>query len=392
MANPTDRHAVRVLALIPARGGSKGVPGKNLALVGGRSLIARAVDTCRAASTVDEVVVSTDHAGIAAAALEAGARVIARPDDLAGDLATSESVLLQALHLLSDEGTEPEVTVFVQCTSPFIAGDDVDAAVSTVLEGAADVDFAATPTHEFLWRPELGTMRGLNHDPAARLRRQDTGPDYRETGAFYVMRTAGLLEHKHRFFGRIAVQPVSGTTAIEIDTAEDLQMARALALVAEPAGPIDVDAVVTDFDGVHTNDRAWVDESGREAVTVSRSDGMGVARLRRAGVAVLILSTETNPVVSARAAKLGVPVLHGVADKRAALLDWIASEGLDPARVAYVGNDVNDVGALTAVGWPITVPGAHPDVRTVCRVVLTRPGGDGAIRDLSDRVCAAKGI
>jgi YrbI family 3-deoxy-D-manno-octulosonate 8-phosphate phosphatase len=154
---------------------------------------------------------------------------------------------------------------------------------------------------------------------------------------------------------------------------------------------VDVDAVVTDFDGVHTDDRAVVDQEGQEAVVVSRSDGMGVARLRRAGVRVLILSTENNPVVAARARKLGVPVLHGIDDKQQALLDWMSSEGLDPQRVAYVGNDVNDVGALSSVGWPVAVPDAHPHVRAVARVVLSRRGGHGAVRDLSDRVLAARG-
>jgi YrbI family 3-deoxy-D-manno-octulosonate 8-phosphate phosphatase len=244
-----------------------------------------------------------------------------------------------------------------------------------------------------LWRGDGSMVRAVNHDGGARRRRQDVQPDHRETGAFYAMRTTALREDGHRFCGRVGVQSVRAATALEIDTPEDLELARALAAVVDPQldAAIDVDAVVTDFDGVHTDDRATVDEHGQESVTVSRSDGMGVARLRRAGVRVLILSTETNPVVTARADKLKVPVLQGVDDKQQALVEWMADQGLDPERVAYVGNDVNDLGALSSVGWPVVVPDAPPRVRALARVVLTRRGGHGAVRDLSDLVLAAKG-
>jgi YrbI family 3-deoxy-D-manno-octulosonate 8-phosphate phosphatase len=385
---------LRVLAVVPARGGSAGVPLKNLAKVGGIPLVARAVDSCLRAELVDEVVVSTDHAEIAEAAEAAGARVISRPADLSGATASSESAVLHALarlRSLDDLAPDaPEVVVLVQCTSAFISPEDLDAAIGKVLAGEADVVFSGLETHEFVWSGNGAGVKGVNHDPAFRPRRQDLEPSYRETGAFYAMRTAGLLEHEHRFFGRVAVQAVSSQHAIEVDTAEDLEIVRALAPFVDEPSPIDVDAVVTDFDGVHTDDRAYVDQDGREIVGVSRSDGMGVDLLKRSGVRVLVLSTEQNPVVATRARKLGVPVLHGLADKRAALADWLAAEGLDPARVAYIGNDVNDLGCMALVGWPVAVPEAHPKVRAAARVVLTRQGGSGAVRELSDRVLAAR--
>lgn len=261
-----------------------------------------------------------------------------------------------------------------------------------MLDGEADSVFSGLETHEFQWRA-VGTrgVTGVGHDPARRPRRQDREPHYRETGAFYVMRTAGLRQHRHRFFGRIDVQPVPTAHAVEVDEPADLELARAIARLVDEPEPLDVDAVVTDFDGVHTDDRAYIDQDGREMVAVSRSDGMGVARLRQAGVPVLILSSEINPVVAARARKLGVQVLHGQTDKATALRKWLADEGLDPARVAYVGNDINDLGCLALVGWPIAVPNAHQSVLAAARVTLTRPGGDGAVRELCERVLAARG-
>jgi N-acylneuraminate cytidylyltransferase len=169
----------------------------------------------------------------------------------------------------------------------------------------------------------------------------------------------------------VLVQPVPEAHAVEVDTPADLLLVRALApLTDAPAAagaraPLDVDALVTDFDGVHTDDSAMVDQDGRETVKVSRSDGMGIALLRRAGVPVLILSTEVNPVVAARAAKL-------------------------PERVAYVGNDVNDLGCMSLVGWSIAVAGAHPRVLQAARSVLAHPGGAGAVREVCERILLTK--
>ena len=114
------------------------------------------------------------------------------------------------------------------------------------------------------------------------------------------------------------------------------------------------------------------------SLLVNRSDGMGVARLRRAGIPVLILSTETNDVVKARAAKLGVEVIAGCDDKLTALEEWADVHGLTLA----------DVACLQSVGWPVVVSDARPEALAVSPIVLRRQGGDGAVRELADRVLA----
>ena len=126
-----------------------------------------------------------------------------------------------------------------------------------------------------------------------------------------------------------------------------------------------------------------VNDDGNEQVRVHRGDGLGIAALRRAGIPVLILSTEVNPVVGARARKLSVPVIHGVDDKGAVLRDWCSTEQIDPARVLYAGNDVNDLGCFEVVGWPVAVASAHPVVRDAARLVTTVPGGHGAVREIA---------
>lgn len=391
MATPAADHESaarphRAVAIIPARGGSKGIPLKNLQKVAGVSLLARAINAAKSTPSIDRVIVSTDHEGIAAEAIRAGAEVSHRPADIAGDTATSESALIYTLASL---GEDFDTTVFMQCTSPFIDSASIDNAVTAVRDGDADVVFSAVADHSFLWRLDDGeTAVAVGHEASFRPRRQDRAKHFNETGAFYVMRTDGLIEHEHRFFGRVTIEEVPPEHAREIDDMSDLSLVRAIASTQETAQVIDVDALVTDFDGVHTDDGAYVDEDGNEQVRVHRGDGMGVSRLVRSGLPVMILSKERNPVVTRRAEKLHVDVTQGVDNKAKVLESWISEQGLDATRVAYVGNDINDLEAFDVVGWPIAVADAHPKVLAAARVVLDRPGGKGAVREVCDLIPA----
>ncbi|MGI5195303.1 cytidylyltransferase domain-containing protein [Streptomyces sp. CA-288835] len=406
----------RVLAVIPARGGSKGVPAKNLLPVGGVPLVARAVRECRAARLVTDVVVSTDDQAIAAAAREAGAEVVLRPAAIAGDTATSEAAVLHAMDAHEAlHGAAVDVVLLVQCTSPFIVREDLDGVVGAVVENGADTALTVAPFHGFIWRdadddPAVvdtqatqavggGTTvanttatdggYGVNHDKSFRPRRQDRPQDLLETGAAYAMNAAGLREHKHRFFGRTELVRTDPARVLEIDDPHDLARARALAPLFDANRPgtlptaADIDAVVLDFDGTQTDDRVLIDSDGREFVSVHRGDGLGIAALRKSGLTMLILSTEQNPVVAARARKLKIPVLHGIDRKDLALKQWCEEQGIAPERVLYVGNDVNDLPCFALVGWPVAVASAHDVVRGAARAVTTVPGGDGAIREIA---------
>lgn len=373
--------------MIPARGGSKGVPGKNLAPVGGVPLVTRAIRACLAAPLVRAVVVSTDDLEIAAVSRAAGAVVVSRPPDLAGDTASSEDAVLHAIEVLYGAHAEHvDVVVLVQCTSPFTTPDEIDRVVRAVLDGA-DTAFTAARFHGFLWRPEPGGAVAVNHHHKRRARRQERPVELLETGAAYAMQGRQFLAKRRRFFGVIRPVETDPERVLEIDEPADLERARVLtALLDAPTerpAREDVDAVVLDFDGTQTDDRAWLAADGSEQVVVHRGDGMGVAAMRRAGIDVLILSTETNPVVTARAAKLGVECLQGIDSKGEALAGWCADRGLEPQRVLYVGNDVNDLPCFSLVGWPVAVASAHAPVRAAARAVTSVPGGHGAVREIA---------
>ncbi|MFH8291601.1 cytidylyltransferase domain-containing protein [Streptomyces sp. NPDC018059] len=417
---PASTSARRVLAVIPARGGSKGVPAKNLAPVGGVPLVVRAVHACLGARLVTDVVVSTDDHVIAETARAAGAEVVLRPAAIAGDTATSEAAVLHAMDAHEAlHGTRVDVVLLVQCTSPFLTPEDVDGVAAAVVENGADTAVTVAPFHGFIWRDAAddatdgtadvparrtdsvgGTATlanstrtcggyGVNHDKSFRPRRQDRPQDLLETGAAYAMDAAGFRTEKHRFFGHTEPVRTDPARVLEVDDPHDLARARALAPLFDTGHAkalptaADIDAVVLDFDGTQTDDRVLIDSDGREFVSVHRGDGLGIAALRKSGLRMLILSTEQNPVVAARAKKLKLPVLHGIDRKDLALKQWCEEQGIAPERVLYVGNDVNDLPCFALVGWPVAVASAHDVVRGAARAVTAVPGGEGAIREIA---------
>ncbi|MET7521632.1 acylneuraminate cytidylyltransferase [Streptomyces sp900116325] len=387
-----------VLAVIPARGGSKGVPAKNIAQVGGIPLVARAVQACLGSSEVTDVVVTTDDASIAAVARAAGDALgaaerlhcVQRPAAIAGDRSSSEDAVLHALDAYEAmHGRTVDVVLLVQCTSPFLTREDIDGVAAAVAREGADTAVTVAPFHGFIWRDGTAVedhAYGVNHDKGVRQMRQDRPEDLLETGAAYAMDVAGFRTHRHRFFGDTALVRTDPARVLEIDDPHDLARARALAPLLDPS-PLptrdDIDAVVLDFDGTQTDDRVLIDADGREIVAVHRGDGLGIAALRKSGLDLLILSTEQNPVVAARANKLRIPVLHGIDRKDLALKQWCDEQGIAPDRVLYVGNDVNDLPCFALAGWPVAVASAHDSVRAAARAVTTTPGGFGAIREIA---------
>jgi 3-deoxy-D-manno-octulosonate 8-phosphate phosphatase (KDO 8-P phosphatase) len=142
--------------------------------------------------------------------------------------------------------------------------------------------------------------------------------------------------------------------------------------------------VAFDFDGVFTDNMVYVFEDGSEAVRCYRGDGIGLQKLRQLGVEVMIISTEPNPVVSARARKLNIRCLQDCKDKRTALESVAREIGISLSEVAFVGNDINDLPCLAGVGLPIVVHDAHQDVVPLARYQTKRRGGFGAVREVCD--------
>lgn len=389
------------IVIIPARGGSKGVPRKNVRPVAGKPLIAWNIEAARGAQAIDQVVVSTDDDEIAAVSERFGARVIRRPSEISGDAASSESALLHVLSVLQRENTLPDEIIFMQCTSPLTESQDIDNCIKKFEEVGADSAFTAKEFFYFIWKQQPdGSADGINHDKRFRPRRQDREPQYEENGAIYVMNTRGFLKAKHRFFGKTVMSLMPESRCFEIDTEFDLEVAgrilsqRKDCVSSSRPFPKNFKAIVFDFDGVMTDDTVLTGTDGVEYVRCSREDGQGVNRALRAGVRMLILSSEENAVVRARAQKLGIPVVHGtgVFGKCDVLSAWAREQGISMSDLVFMGNDLNDVECMRAVGFSIAPSSANCQAKKAADFVTSRSGGAGAVREALEFVADQLGV
>ena len=151
----------------------------------------------------------------------------------------------------------------------------------------------------------------------------------------------------------------------------------------------EVKLVAFDFDGVFTDNRVYVGQNGREMVCCWRSDGVGLSRLKEVGVKTIVITSEVNPVVRKRCAKLGIDCITGCKDKLSALKSVMRRQGLSPGEVCFVGNDLPDLDCLKYVGHPVAVGGSADEVLEVAKYITQRGGGAGAVREVCDLIYKA---
>ncbi|MDO8713797.1 MAG: acylneuraminate cytidylyltransferase family protein [Polynucleobacter sp.] len=217
-----------VVCIIPARGGSKGIPRKNIRLLGGKPLIAHSIEAALTAKSIDEVYVSTEDEEIASVSLQYGAKVVLRPEKLAGDTNSSESALLHAQDVLESSGDYIELVVFLQCTSPFRTSKDIDSAILQMRDDQADSLLSVVPSHKFLWKVEHGQGVSINYDYRARPRRQDMQQQYAENGSIYIYKPWVLRKFENRLGGRVSAFIMGEDQMIDIDSESDWQVAECI--------------------------------------------------------------------------------------------------------------------------------------------------------------------
>jgi YrbI family 3-deoxy-D-manno-octulosonate 8-phosphate phosphatase len=396
----------KVLAVVPARGGSKSIPRKNVRPFDGHPLLAYSIAAGLGAESVTRVIVSTDDPAIGAVAEQYGAEVpFLRPANLAQDDTPDLPVFRHVLEWLWEhEGYRPEIVVQLRPTSPLRPLDCVDRAVRLLLEHpGADSVRGVVPTGQNpykMWRlGEGGRLRPLlvgEFEEPYNMPRQALPPTYWQTGHVDAIRTPTIIVKGSMSGDAIYPLILDPRYTVDIDTLRDwrraewsLHQERLEIVRPGPAPrpmPDNIELVVLDFDGVLTDNRVWVDAEGGEIVAAHRGDGWGLARLREAGIPAVVLSAERNPVVAARCEKLGLPVWQGIEDKGAALHGLIAERGVQASHTVYLGNDVNDLPCFEQVGWACAVADAHPEVLGGADRVLQRPGGRGAVRELCDLI------
>ncbi len=288
-----------------------------------------------------------------------------------------------------DRGDPPALIVHLPPACPLRTPALIDGAVARLFDRDGDALVSVHRIPDALWTEEDdGGARRIGADPAAGRR-----PRYAENDVIAATRTARLRRPGDRLAGRVVLYEVPPAHAIRLDGEDDRVAAEALYRRLWAARGLErlrgVRLLALDFDGVMTDNRVIVLEDGREAVLCSRGDGMGMDILRAAGVPVVVISKEGNPVVSARCRKLKLRCVQGVGEKLP-VLDGIARElGIGLDAVAFMGNDVNDLTCIRAAGVGIAPVDAHPAVLREVDIVTTLPGGMGAVREIADLLAEA---
>jgi YrbI family 3-deoxy-D-manno-octulosonate 8-phosphate phosphatase len=404
-----------VLALIPARGNSKSIPKKNIREFSGYPLIAYSITAALRSNHITRVIVSTDNDEIAAVAHEYGAETpFSRPEEFARDDTTDFPVFVHALEWLNtNENYQPEIVVQLRPTSPVMPVGLIDDAIEVLLDHPeADSVRGVVPSDQNpykMWLIDEGgplkpilKVNGLEESYNAP--RQKLPNTFWQTGHIDVIRTDTLLKKRSMSGSTIYPILIDAKYAIDIDTPLDWERAERLVREGhldmiypgkQPRSlPETVKLLVLDFDGVMTDNRVWVDQNGVETVAASRSDGMGLELLRKkTGIETIVLSKESNPVVSARCKKLNIPVFQNVAEKEKAIKELFDQKKVHSSDVVYVGNDINDTECFPLVGFAAVPKDAFASVKRSADIVLEHPGGFGAVREICEMLiekCAEK--
>ena len=374
---------MRWVALLPLRGGSKSIPGKNLRSIAGRPLYAWSLQAALDCGCFDAVYVASDSAAIRAdAQARFGARVtvMERAAENATDTASSESVMLEFAAQV-----EFDVLSLIQATSPLTRAEDFRAARARFERDALDSLLTGVELKRFFW-DHAGTP--LNYNPARRPRRQDFAGTVMENGAFYFTHARLLATTGVRLGGHIGVHVMDAECAAELDEPADWPVIEAL-LRARVIAEHDIRLLVVDVDGTLTDGGMYYDGKGEALKKFDTRDAKGMLMLRDAGVRVCVVTAETSAVVRARMRKLGITdYFPGVKNKLAWLHEHGALWRITPAQTAYIGDDLNDLEGLNLAGLSCCPADAVPEVRGAVRYVCNANGGAGAVREVCDLIRA----
>lgn len=398
-----------ILAVIPARGGSKGIPRKNIKLFAGYPLISYSIAAALQSKYVTRTIVSTDDEEIAGVAREWGAETpFLRPSELAQDQTTDLPVFRHTLEWLKkNENYTPDLVIQLRPTSPIRPRACVDEAVELLLaHPEADSVRGVVPSGQNphkMWRlhgenqpmTPLLAVEGIAEPYNAP--RQILPPTYWQTGHIDVIRLRAIFEQGSMSGSKILPYLIDPRYTVDIDTPFDWMRYEWLVRngdleMVDPASkrrtlPTKISLVALDFDGVLTDNRVWVDENGYERVASSRGDSMGLWLVRRSlPIEFIVISTETNPVVSARCKKLGLETHQGIANKVEVFHEVLKQKNIPAEETVFIGNDVNDLGCFREAGFAVAPADAEAEVKRCADLVLQHNGGKGAVREFCDLI------
>jgi N-acylneuraminate cytidylyltransferase len=378
----------KYVALIPARGGSKSISFKNIKKIAGKPLIHWTIEAANNCSKIDKVYLSTDSEKIINVAKEVENEkfeVVGRSPETATDTASTESVILEFA-----TSHDFENIILIQATSPLLTSKDLESAIKQFEDSKADSLLSVVEQKRFIWKKSSDYfVKPLNYDPLNRPRRQDFEGYLVENGAFYITSKKLLQETGCRVSGNIAYYKMLEETYYEIDEPADWEIIEKLLFFRKKMNQDlekklkNIKLLVTDVDGVMTDCGMYYLENGDELKKFNTRDGMGIQLLREKGIKTAIITKENTKIVENRAKKLKVnEVYQGVVDKLSVFEELRKKYNLNYSEIVYVGDDINDIPVLEKAGISFCPNDAIDEVKDICDYVLSKKGGEGAIREI----------
>ncbi len=371
-----------ILAFIPARGGSKSIPLKNIKMFCGKPLIYWNLLSLQN-SSVDKIIVATDSNQIKNIVLSfnfSKVEVYNRNYENATEEASSESVMLEYIESINMQ--DPDTFMLVQATSPFTQTNHFDEALE--LFKSFDSVVSCSITKRFFWN-ENGVA--LNYDINKRKRRQDFKGTLIENGAFYINSVKNIKENKNRITGKIGIYRMPEHTSVELDEELDWLIAEKIMykyIIKNKKSNINnIKIVLSDVDGVLTDAGMYYSENGDEIKKFCVYDGMAFKILQDHGYKVGIITTEDMNLNRRRAKKLNLDYdFHGINDKLTVVKKLCKKENIDINQVAYIGDDINCFELLSNVGIAACPLNAVSDIKNIPGIIhLNEKGGDGVFRE-----------
>ncbi len=381
-----------VIAFIPVRGGSKSIPLKNIKPFCGKPLVCWNIEALEQCGEVDEIIVATDSDKIeevVASQSYKKTKVYRRSAENACDTASTESVMLE--YIRHAQLPTDDIFMLVQATSPLTETIHFAEALGVYAQGAYDSILTCVRNYRFFWN---GDGTSMNYDYRNRPRRQDFGGMLMENGAFYINKVGNILGSGNRLSGHIGIYEMPEYTATEIDEPDDWavleNLMRRHVLSKQKPNKKKIKLFLCDVDGTLTDGGMYYSGSGDELKKFNTRDGMGFQLLREARIKTGIITSEDTKIVENRARKLKVDFLYQGkrnGGKLAVAREICGQLGITLDEVAYIGDDVNCVELLEAVGVKACPVDACEEVKAIAGIhVMTKKGGDGCVREFCDHI------
>ncbi|MCG1036604.1 acylneuraminate cytidylyltransferase [Polaribacter sargassicola] len=376
---------MKKVAIIPLRKGSKSIKGKNKKKLLGRPLFSWVLEEA-IFSNLDEIYIFTDDEDIIDFVNKhyqwsTKVKTLKRSDENANDVASTESALLEFSNLINHNF---DILCLLQATSPLTISKDINACLNKVIVDGYSSSLSVVRTHRFVWSEDGNPM---NYDVFNRPRRQDFNGLLIENGAVYAIKKESFLNSKNRLSPNIGLVEMSEDTLTEIDTENDWIVVEQLIKnrLQHQRTAKQIKYLVLDVDGVFTNGRVTFSKDVELSKEFDMRDGMGLEILREHGVQLLVMTSEDSELVKQRMKKLKIAAgYYGIKDKYALLKSIALNKSIDFNHIAYIGDDINDMAPMCAVGWSFTPNNAMTKIKAIADITLNKESGNGAIREASE--------